>query len=155
MDSPWHGLLDVYNQYPQSLFPPEKSSRPSGSHTKSPLKTLAETKKTTRAEAISQARKDKWDKAAKSIPKPASCNFKDKVPRSNAINTIVTNFFEIKFNLKMPLHQYSINIDVKGLTKTPPIEPSKTGDKKWKLSRETKRYFIEMLLKENPPIHDK
>jgi hypothetical protein len=75
--------------------PAGKSSRPSGSPTKSPLKTLAETKKTTRAEAISQARKDKWDEAAKSIPKPASCNFKYKVPRSTAIDTIVTNFFEI------------------------------------------------------------
>jgi hypothetical protein len=58
----------------------------------------------------------------------------------------------------MPLHQYNINlgdIDVKGPIKTPQIEPSKTADKKRKLSREIKRYFIEMLLKESPPIHDK
>jgi hypothetical protein len=138
--------------------PGGKSSRSSGSPTKPPLKTLAEIKKTTRAEAIRQQRKDEWDKAARSIPKPVSYNFNDKVPRSNATDTIVTNFFEIKFKPKMPLHHYSINlgdIDVRDALKMSPIESSKTSDKKRKLSRERKRYLIEMLLKENPPMHDK
>jgi len=103
------------------------------------------------------ARRRKWAEAEKKMPKRQNVQ-----PQSSKTEIIKANFFEITIDPRVKLCKYSITL---GSTNEKDSDSSDTmttkdGEKaqaeqkdKRKLKRETKRFLIEGLLKENPPPH--
>lgn len=103
------------------------------------------------------ARRKKWAEAEKKMPRRQNGQ-----PQSSKTEKIKANFFEITIDPKVKLCKYSITL---GGTNEKDSDSSDTmttedGEKtqaeqmdKRKLKRETKRFLIGGLLKENPPLH--
>jgi hypothetical protein len=103
------------------------------------------------------ARRKKWAEAEKKMPRR-----QDVQPQSSKTEIIKANFFEITIDPRVKLCKYSITLggtnekdsDSSDTMTTKDGEKAQAEQKdKRKLKRETKRFLIEGLLKENPPPH--